>query len=116
MGKRYWDEAEKAAGEAYGRANAAAYERREKFKRAAGWVLVGALGLYLAARTWGPGIWEASRTPLLYGVGALFVLAGAGGLVYANIRIRRMRRRTRTYETELYVGRTRPTTYVREDW
>lgn len=116
MGKRYWDAAEEAAGEAYGKAQAAAYERREKVKRAAGWVLVAVIAAYLAARTWGPGIWEATRVPLLYGAGALLMFAGLSGLVYAYIRIRRTRRRTRTYETELYVGRTRPSAYIHEDW
>ncbi len=106
MGKRFWDEAEKAAGEVYGKANAAAYERREKFKRAVGSVLLGIGALYLAARTWGPAIWEATRVPLMYGAGALLAFIGIAGLTYVYVRARRTRVRTRELAR----------TYAGDDW
>lgn len=97
MGKGYWESARDAAGEEYGKKYAERYERWEHFKATAAGVAVVAVVVFLAARTWGEAIWEATRTPLLYGAGALLIFAGLAGLVYAYVRIRRTRRRSRTY-------------------
>lgn len=96
MGQRYWNKAEEAAGEAYGKKYAERYEKWETLKRTAGWATVLAVVAFIAARTWGPAAWEASRTYLMYGLGALLAFAGCTGLVYAYVRIRRTRR-ARTY-------------------
>ncbi len=110
MGKRFWDEAEKAAGEAYGKANAAAYARREKLKRAAGGILLGALVLFVVVRTYANEILSYVRTGALYA--GLFVLGCT--FVFLAVRTYKLRVRSRTYVSPRYV-RTLPAERTYED-
>lgn len=103
MGKRFWDEAEKAAGEQYGKTHALAYARREKLKRAAGGVLAGIIVLYVVARTYANEILAFAYTGALY-VG-LFVLGCT--FVFLAVRTYKGYVRTRAYKPSTYV-RTRP--------
>lgn len=97
MSKGYWDAAREEAGKEYGKKYAERYERREKLKATAGWVAVAAVALFLAAKTWGVEVWEATRTYLMYGAGALLMFVALGFAVYAYVRFRRTRRNERTY-------------------
>lgn len=111
MGKRFWDEAEKAAGEAYGKANAATYARREKLKRAAGGILAGALVLFVVVRTYAEQILAYAYTGALYA--GLFV--GGCTFVFLAVRTYKLRVRTRrTYTGARYV-RTLPASRTYED-
>lgn len=110
MGKAFWQEAEKAAGEAYGKANAVAYARREKLKRAAGGILAGALVLFVVVRTYAEQILAYAYTGALYT--GMFVLGCT--FVFLAVRTYKLRVRSRTYTTRRYV-RTLPASRTYED-
>lgn len=104
MGDRFWRAAEEAAGTEYGKANAAAYARRARLARTAGWAFVGLFALYVFARTYADRLYVYA----MYGAGALFVFIGVCTFTYIAYRV---------YRSRTYVGRTykRPAAYVRDD-